>query len=160
MRRLAERGHTLALAESCTGGMVSAFLTEVPGSSAVLWGGMVVYSNQAKAILAGVDPAIIAAHGAVSRECVAALLDGALARSGAMYAGAVSGIAGPGGGSPEKPVGTVWIGAASAKGKRLIVHCRFPGGRRRVRLASCRRLLEMVSELTASAASSAPVLDK
>jgi nicotinamide-nucleotide amidase len=100
-------GRTVALAESCTGGLVAAALTEVAGSSAVLDRGFVTYSNEAKQQLLGVNPDIIDTFGAVSIACAWAMAQGALKRSGADVAVAISGIAGPDGGSPQKPVGTV-----------------------------------------------------
>ncbi|GGD51022.1 nicotinamide-nucleotide amidohydrolase family protein [Erythrobacter arachoides] len=107
-----EAGRTIALAESCTGGLVAAALTEVPGSSAVLDRGWVTYSNAAKQAELGVPRDIIDAFGAVSVACVYAMAQGALANSGADVAVAISGIAGPDGGSELKPVGTVVFGKA------------------------------------------------
>ncbi|MGC1270932.1 MAG: CinA family protein [Croceibacterium sp.] len=103
----AAAGRTVALAESCTGGLVAAALTEIPGSSSVLECSFVTYSNKAKHDLLGVSQDIIDAFGAVSIACVYAMAQGALARSGADVAVAISGVAGPGGGSEQKPVGTV-----------------------------------------------------
>lgn len=100
-------GRTIALAESCTGGLVAAALTEIAGSSAVLDRGFVTYSNAAKQELLGVNPDLIETFGAVSIACAWAMAQGALKRSGADVAVAISGIAGPGGGSAQKPVGTV-----------------------------------------------------
>jgi nicotinamide-nucleotide amidase len=100
-------GRKVVVAESCTGGLVAAALTEVPGSSAVLDRGYVTYSNEAKMEMLGVSPDIIDAFGAVSVACVYAMAQGALERSRADVAVAISGVAGPGGGSAEKPVGTV-----------------------------------------------------
>src|SRR5690606_20419687 len=100
-------GRRIALAESCTGGLVAAALTEIPGSSAVLDRGFVTYSNEAKRELLGVSGDVIDAFGAVSIACVYAMAQGALARSNADVAVAISGIAGPEGGSEHKPVGTV-----------------------------------------------------
>jgi len=100
-------GRTVALAESCTGGLVAAAITEIPGSSAVLDRGFVTYSNEAKQEMLGVNPDIIDTFGAVSIACAWAMAQGALKRSGTDVAVAISGIAGPGGGSPQKPVGTV-----------------------------------------------------
>lgn len=103
----AAAGRKVAVAESCTGGLVAAALTEVPGSSAVLDRGFVTYSNEAKQQMLGVSPDIIDAFGAVSIACVYAMAQGALERSGADIAVAISGVAGPGGGTAQKPVGTV-----------------------------------------------------
>jgi nicotinamide-nucleotide amidase len=108
----AKLGQMIATAESCTGGMVSAALTEIAGSSAVLDRGFVTYSNAAKAEMLGVDSAVIAQHGAVSEIVARAMAEGALARSHADISVSITGVAGPGGGSPEKPVGTVMFGRA------------------------------------------------
>jgi len=105
-----QRGATLATAESCTGGWIAKTLTDVAGSSAWFECGVVTYSYEAKESLLGVRPETLAQHGAVSRECVVEMVAGALARFGATVAVAVTGIAGPTGGTPDKPVGTVWIG--------------------------------------------------
>ena len=111
---LAERGMTLATAESCTGGHLANRLTNVPGSSKVFLEGFVTYSNNSKTALLGVPAALIEAHGAVSEPVVRAMAEGALHQSGATYALATTGIAGPDGGTTEKPVGTVWIALAKA----------------------------------------------
>lgn len=124
---------TIAIAESCTGGLLAARLTDRPGSSAYVLGGAVVYSNEAKAGLAGVDPALIERHGAVSPEVAGALADGALARFGAGVGIGVTGIAGPGGGTPEKPVGRVHVAVAEGGGRRLARQLDLPGGRADVR---------------------------
>ena len=107
-----QRGIMLATAESCTGGLIIAALTDIAGSSAVVDRGFITYSNEAKMEMLGVSAATLEAHGAVSRETVLEMAAGALARSRAGMALAVTGIAGPGGGSPEKPVGLVWFGVA------------------------------------------------
>ena len=107
-----QRGIMLATAESCTGGMIIVALTDIAGSSAVVDRGFITYSNEAKMEMLGVSAATLDAHGAVSRETVLEMAAGALARSRAGLALAVTGIAGPGGGSPEKPVGLVWFGVA------------------------------------------------
>jgi nicotinamide-nucleotide amidase len=106
------RGIMLATAESCTGGMIAAALTDIAGSSTVFDRGFVTYSNEAKVEMLGVSPATLAAHGAVSAEKAAEMAAGALARSRAGVAVSVTGVAGPGGGSAEKPVGLVWFGIA------------------------------------------------
>lgn len=109
----AKAGRTVTVAESCTGGLVAAALTEIPGSSAVLDRGFVTYSNEAKSETLGVSGDIIDAFGAVSVACVYAMANGALERSKADVAVAISGIAGPGGGSENKPVGTVVFARAT-----------------------------------------------
>jgi nicotinamide-nucleotide amidase len=111
-RMLTERGETVATAESCTGGLLASRITDVPGSSAYFMGGAVCYTAASKTALAGVDPALIAAHGEVSEEVAIALARGARERFGTTYGIGVTGIAGPGGGSDEKPVGTVHIAGA------------------------------------------------
>ena len=109
---LRRRGWSMATAESCTGGLIAAACTSVAGSSDWFERGFVSYSNAAKTELLGVDAALIAAHGAVSESVVRAMALGALSRAGVDLAVAVTGIAGPGGGSADKPVGTVWLGLA------------------------------------------------
>ncbi|WP_395446787.1 CinA family protein [Aminobacter sp. UC22_36] len=106
------QGMMVATAESCTGGMIIAALTDIAGSSAVVDRGFITYSNEAKMEMLGVSDATLKAHGAVSRETALEMAAGALARSRASLALAVTGVAGPGGGSPEKPVGLVWFGVA------------------------------------------------
>ena len=115
-RMLAENGKTLSAAESCTGGTISALLTSVPGSSAYYLGSVTSYANEIKMNVLGVPAEIIAKYGAVSSECVAAMAEGVRKLTGSDYSVATSGIAGPGGGSEEKPVGLVWIGVSSEKG--------------------------------------------
>ncbi len=110
----AERGVRLAVAESCTGGCLAHRITNIPGASSVFWGAWVTYDNAAKETQLGVDPAILREHGAVSEACAAAMAEGALKRSGADHAVALTGIAGPAGGSEDKPVGTLFIGLASS----------------------------------------------
>lgn len=137
------RGAALATAESCTGGLVAALLTDVPGSSAVLDRGFVTYSNDAKAAMLGVHPALIAAEGAVSEAVARAMAAGALARSAADAAVAITGVAGPGGGSELKPVGLVHFALARRGG---VVHAerRFGDlGRGAVRLAAVAQALAM-----------------
>jgi nicotinamide-nucleotide amidase len=125
-------GLTVATAESCTGGLMAGRLTDLAGSSAYVLGGLVVYSNEAKTALAGVDPALIEAHGAVSPEVARALAAGGRARLGADIGIGITGIAGPGGGSEAKPVGTVCLCVASpADAEERVV--RLPGSRRDVR---------------------------
>jgi nicotinamide-nucleotide amidase len=113
------RGFKIATAESCTGGLVAGALTEIPGSSDVLDRGFVTYSNAAKQTMLGVPAALLERHGAVSRETADAMAAGALAMSNADLAVAITGIAGPGGGSADKPVGLVHLAAAARDGRRV-----------------------------------------
>jgi len=144
---LARHGAMLASAESCTGGWIGAAVTAIAGSSAWFDRGFITYSNAAKTELLGVPPETIALHGAVSEQTVAAMAQGALARSAAAIAVAVSGIAGPGGGSVDKPVGTVCFGWAVRSGP-LLTECRLlAGDRRAIRRATVIRALEGVIAL-------------
>ena len=129
-------GLLVATAESCTGGLVAGALTEIAGSSDVVDCGFVTYSNEAKTEMLGVPEALIAAHGAVSEPVAAAMAAGALANSHADVAVSVTGVAGPGGGTPEKPVGLVWFGCAVRAGAVETVSHMFPGNRAAVRAAS------------------------
>ncbi len=133
----------LATAESCTGGMVAAALTSIAGSSAVVERGFVTYSNAAKSELLGVDPELINRHGAVSSEVAAAMAKGVLAHSHAAIAVSVTGIAGPGGGSVEKPVGLVWFGL-SGNGETVTEHHVFSGNRAEIRHRSTERALQLL----------------
>jgi len=144
---LSQAGETIAVAESCTGGLVAARLTDLPGSSAAVRGGVVVYSDEAKVALAGVDAPLIAAHGAVSREVAVALADGARGALGADVGVGVTGIAGPGGGSDEKPVGLVWLSVGHRDGRRLTRSINVPGGRADVRDRATTVALHLVRRL-------------
>ncbi|BBY83511.1 competence/damage-inducible protein A [Mycolicibacterium pulveris] len=126
-------GRWIVTAESCTAGLLAARLTERPGSSAYVAGGVVSYSNQAKSELLGVDPALIETHGAVSEPVAEAMAAGAMRRLGADTAIAITGIAGPGGGTPEKPVGTVCFSLMMADGRTVTRTLRLPGNRADVR---------------------------
>ena len=138
-------GRRVVTAESCTGGLIAGCLTAIAGSSAVVERGYVTYSNQAKEQDLGVAAATLATYGAVSAETAAAMALGALDRSPAELAVAVTGIAGPGGGSPEKPVGLVYLALAchGAGAPQVERHC-FSGDRGAVRYATVRRALELL----------------
>ena len=143
IQMLVKRGLTVATAESCTGGMIGALLTEVPGSSAAYLGGWVTYSNKLKASQVGVSTTVLEEHGAVSQPVVAAMAEGARANSGADFAVSVSGVAGPGGGTPDKPVGTVWLALAGPDG--TVARCaRLVGNRNSIRDRAAKCALQMV----------------
>ncbi len=146
-------GRTIAVAESCTGGLMAGRLTERAGSSAYVLGGVVVYSNEAKVAFADVPMALIEAHGAVSPEVAAALADGACSRFGAELGIGITGIAGPGGGTPDKPVGTVCLSVADAvAGRRVDRTVQLPGDRTQVRDRTTTVALHMLRSLLAAAA--------
>lgn len=139
------RGLKIATAESCTGGMVAALLTDIAGSSDVVERGFVVYSNAAKQEMLGVPADVLAAHGAVSGPTARALADGALARSHADVAVSITGVAGPGGGTADKPVGLVWFGVARRGRDTATIEKHFGElGRNHVRLAAVNQALAMV----------------
>ena len=141
---LRARRAMLVTAESCTGGLIAAACTERAGSSEWFERGVVTYSNAAKSELLGVPSALIAAHGAVSAEVARAMAEGALARSPADFAVAVTGIAGPGGGTIDKPVGTVWIATAARGATADAVLLRASGDRAAIRAESTARALALV----------------
>src|ERR1700722_366986 len=141
-RILTENRATIAVAESCTGGMLAERLTNLGGSSAYFLGGVVCYSNDLKANLLGVSPAIIESKGAVSSDVALSLAEGVRKLTGAKLGVAVTGVAGPGGGSPEKPVGLVYIGIADERGPRQ-KEFRFLGDRERIRLFASQAALDM-----------------
>lgn len=138
------RGWRVATAESCTGGLIAAALTALPGSSDVVLGGIVAYANGVKTALLCVDAAVIAAHGAVSAEVAGAMADGARRALGADVAVAVTGVAGPGGGSAEKPAGLVWFGLATPA-STVTEHRVFTGDRAAIRRATVLRALSLLS---------------
>ena len=138
------RNWRLATAESCTGGLVAAALTEIAGSSGVVERGFVTYSNQAKTELLGVPPEIIAAHGAVSAETATAMAQGAVSRAPVQLAISVTGIAGPGGATPTKPVGLIIFGMARRDGRCRTERRVFPGDRSAIRQAALQRALELL----------------
>lgn len=136
---------TFALAESCTGGLCAAAFTGIPGASSRFLCGYVVYSNEAKRRDLGVSEETLARFGAVSAETVSQMLKGLRKKTGCAVAGAVSGIAGPGGGTREKPVGTVFIGTAGPRGEK-IGRFLFQGGREDVRRQAALTLIRMLAE--------------
>ena len=142
---LRARGLRLATAESCTGGLVAALLTAIPGASAVFERGFVTYSNAAKNETLDVAADLIATHGAVSREVAEAMAAGARARAGTSLALAITGIAGPEGGSAEKPVGLVWFGLARADGTKAIAK-KFVGSRDAIRAAATTEAIRLLQE--------------
>jgi nicotinamide-nucleotide amidase len=145
---------TIATAESCTGGLVAAALTEIAGSSDVVDRGFVTYSNAAKQAMLGVPARILDRHGAVSREAAEAMAKGALAHAPADLAVAITGIAGPGGGTAEKPVGLVHFAAAARDGRLVHREQRFGDvGRAEVRLRAVAEALAMLEELAGGGAS-------
>jgi nicotinamide-nucleotide amidase len=143
--RLDTSGQMLATAESCTGGWIAKVLTDRAGSSAWFDRGFVTYSNLAKREMLGVLPATLERHGAVSRETVLEMAQGAVDRSAAQYSVAVSGVAGPGGGTPDKPVGSVWIAWATPDSLEAVCE-RFDGDRERVRMQTVERALQGLLE--------------
>ncbi|HVC00179.1 MAG TPA: competence/damage-inducible protein A [Candidatus Dormibacteraeota bacterium] len=142
-RGLRSTGATIAIAESCTGGLVSARLTSIPGSSAFFRGGVVSYSNEMKTAWVHVPPALVELHGAVSAEVAMAMAEGVRLASGATLGLGITGIAGPGGATPAKPVGTVHISLADASGAREQLF-RFGGERERIRRLAAQSALDMV----------------
>ncbi len=153
LRQLAEKlvseayskGLTVSFAESCTGGMIASSVTDVPGASAVFLGSAVTYSNEAKIKILGVGPDIIVEHGAVSAECAEKMAEGARRIFGSDVALSVTGIAGPDGGSEEKPVGTVWFGI-SAKDATVTFKRKFSGERADIRSSAVKEALTSILE--------------
>ncbi|MBT8044017.1 MAG: nicotinamide-nucleotide amidohydrolase family protein, partial [Verrucomicrobiae bacterium] len=143
VKLLQEKGKTVSLAESCTGGMVASRITNVSGASEVFTHGFVTYSNHAKQQLLGVNDATLEKHGAVSKEVAIAMAEGALARSRSDIAISVTGIAGPTGGTESKPVGTVWIGLATPN-QRMAVRKFHPQGREHFKQATSQNALNMI----------------
>lgn len=141
---LRDRGKTLAVAESCTGGQVGEMLTRVPGASDYLLLDAVVYANSAKEAVLGVSPELLRAHGAVSSETAAAMAEGALRLAGADIAVSITGVAGPGGGTDDKPVGTVWFGLARKGEPTITRHRKLPWGRDRIQTLSAYIALELI----------------
>jgi len=149
---LSQQGRTLAVAESCTGGGLGAALTAIPGASTVFVGGVVAYANSVKAGLLGVSVSVLETRGAVSSETAAAMATGVKKLLGADWGVAITGIAGPGGGDPDRPVGTVWIGASGPEpGSTRCARHLFTGDRESVRSSSVRAALELLSRMIGEA---------
>jgi len=144
LSRLAARGETLAVAESCTGGGLGSILTAAPGASSAFIGGVIAYSDSVKVALLGVGATTLAVHGAVSEPCAREMAEGVRDRLGADWGISITGIAGPDGGSPAKPVGTVWIGLSGPEvvsGESFY----FPGDREQIRSSAARTALGLLS---------------
>lgn len=148
IERLRATHRKVATAESCTGGLVAGAITSIAGSSDVFEQGFITYANAAKTGMIGVDAALIRQHGAVSAEVARAMAEGALQTASADLAVAVTGIAGPGGGTPDKPVGLVFIGIASRTDATSVQRCEFGDiGRESVRIASVREALRLLEKV-------------
>lgn len=149
IKNFRERGLSLSLAESCTGGMIAAALTGVPGASDIFWGSAVTYINSAKEHILGVSSETLERHGAVSEECAREMAEGSRRIYGADLAMSVTGIAGPGGGSDTKPVGTVWFGFSSKNGTEAFRRL-FEGDREAVRRHTVEQVLACLIEKCAA----------
>jgi nicotinamide-nucleotide amidase len=145
IQKLTKNKHTISFAESCTGGQLAAAFTAISGASTVLNGSVVTYSNTVKHQWLNVDKKVLKNHGAVSSECVSQMLGGIKEMSGADYALAISGIAGPTGGSEEKPVGTVYIGLLTPSSSEVF-HCLFEGDREAVQKQSTAFAIEKLAK--------------
>jgi nicotinamide-nucleotide amidase len=146
VRLLTESRQRVSTAESCTGGFLAHRITNVPGSSAVFDAGYITYANEAKTELLGVYPALIEEHGAVSEAVARAMAEGALAKSGATFALAITGIAGPGGGSEEKPVGTTFVALAARSAETLVQRRNFQSDRESFKQLATQAALEMLRQ--------------
>ena len=147
VQKLKTHSLTVALAESCTAGMVSSLLANVAGASSVLWGSFVCYTQEAKVSMLGVDNDELSAYGLVSRETASSMASCALQKSGADIAAAVTGLAGPDGDGSGVPVGTVWIASAVREGKVTAREFHFEGSRNNVRINAVLTILEIIESL-------------
>ena len=146
---LIEKNLTISTAESCTGGLIAKLITDVSGSSQVFLGGVVSYSNEMKKKWLGVKQNTLIKFGAVSKETVSEMLDGITKETGSAIGVAVSGIAGPGGGTKDKPVGTVFLGIKFHE-EKIIRRFNFPGSRDEVRIESAEQVLTLIDEICLS----------
>jgi nicotinamide-nucleotide amidase len=144
VRLLTQRKQTLAVAESCTGGFLAHRITNVPGASVVFLAGYVTYANEAKERMLGIDPRLISAHGAVSEDVARAMAEGARQRANATFALATTGIAGPGGGTEEKPIGTVFVALAADGATTQVRSFRFPDERPTFKELTTQAALDML----------------
>ena len=142
--KLKEKELTLALAESCTGGLVSSIIAEVPGASNVLWGSFVCYTHQAKVSMLDIDNSLLQKYGLVSMETAKAMATGALKKSGASISAACTGIAGPDSDGSSTPVGTVWIAVARNNGEITAKEFHFEGSRNEIRIKTATAVLEII----------------
>jgi PncC family amidohydrolase len=150
VRRLTESSRTMVLAESCTAGLAADMVARIPGASGVLWGSFVSYSVEAKIAMLGLDRGRLTQYGPVSRETACDMAAGALEKSGAFIAAAITGLAGPGGDGSAVPVGTVWIAAATRRGSSAWVY-HFSGERNEVRFQAAQTALEKLLEAVLNA---------
>jgi len=146
IQKLTEDKHTITFAESCTGGRIAVAFTEISGASSVLNGSCVTYSNEIKHLWLGVEEKVLENYGAVSQQCITQMLEGIKKMAGSDYAIAVSGIAGPTGGTEEKPVGTVYIGLQTPFSQEVF-HCFFHGDRKQVQEQSVVFAIEKLAEV-------------
>ena len=147
VEKLKSLSFTLVLAESCTAGLVSGFLANIPGASDVLWGSFVCYTKEAKISMLGLDLKELSAHGLVSRETAVSMAAGALDKSGADIAASVTGLAGPGGDGSGVSVGTIWTAAALRDGQITANEFHFSGSRNSVRIRAVAALLDMIKNI-------------
>ena len=146
IKTLAQRGELITCAESCTGGRVTAAITAISGASTAFHGSVVTYANEIKHLWLSVSQEVLETYGAVSRQCVEQMLTGVINLAGAHYAIAVSGIAGPSGGTPQKPVGTVYIGIQTPFSQEIF-RCFFHGNREQIQDQSVTFAIEKLAEL-------------